>query len=51
MSRCRHTMAMGVNLAFFVPQAMMKGLTKLTFWESSARKSAEVLWQGAHEGG
>lgn len=34
-------MAMGVNLAFLVPQAMMKGLTKLTFWESSG-KGADV---------
>lgn len=35
-------MAMGVNLAFLVPQAMMKGLTKLTFWESSGR--GECQW-------
>lgn len=28
-------MAMAVNLAFLVPHAMMKGLTKLTFWDSS----------------
>lgn len=28
-------MAMAVNFAFLVPHAMMKGLTKLTFCESS----------------
>lgn len=31
-------MAMPVNLAFLEPQAIMKGLTKLTFWASSARR-------------
>lgn len=35
MRRCRQTMAMPVNFAFLVPQAIMKGLAKLTLCESS----------------
>lgn len=42
-------MAMPVNLTFLVPQAMMKGLTKLGRWESSTGGSAWVdSLQGGH---
>jgi hypothetical protein len=31
-----------VNLEFFVPQAMTKGLTKLGIWESSAMRGDDM---------
>lgn len=44
MSRCRQTIAMPVNFAFLVPHAIMKGLTKLAFCESSVPFVWSVCW-------
>lgn len=44
MSRCRQTMAMPVNFAFLVPQAIMKGLAKLALFESSNAFSQSPVW-------
>lgn len=39
-------MAIPVNLAFLVPQAMMKGFAKLTFWDRSVQAVSMRLAQG-----
>jgi hypothetical protein len=42
-------MAMAVNLAFLVPQAMMNGLTKLGRWVSSGCVYRQRCWPSSYE--